>query len=53
MEIHIYSVKGKNQGGNDNTKKTKATRHSARDLKNLYILPKNSAEGLGSRRERW
>ena len=20
MEIHIYSVKGKNQGGNDNTK---------------------------------
>ena len=25
---------------------------SARDLKNLHILPENSAEGLGPRRER-
>ena len=37
---------------NDNIKKAKATsRFSARDLKNLCILPKNSAEGLGSKRE--
>ena len=32
-------------------KKAKAARYSARDLKNLHILPENSAEGLGSRRE--
>ena len=32
-------------------KKTKATRYSARDLKNSCILPENSAEDLGSRRE--
>ena len=33
-------------------KKAKAARWSARDLKNLRILQGNSAEGLGSRRER-
>ena len=32
--------------------KAKAERKSARSLKNLRILSKNSAEGLGSRRER-
>ena len=31
-------------------KKTKAKRESARDLKNLCILPENSAEDLRSRR---
>ena len=29
----------------------KVARYSAKDLKNLYILLKNLAEGLGSRRE--
>ena len=33
-----------------NKKKAKAGRNSARDLKNLCILPENSAEQLGSRR---
>ena len=37
---------------NDNILLAKATRKSARDLKNLHILPANSAEGLRSRRER-
>ena len=32
-------------------KKAKALRYSARDLKNLRILPENSAEGLRSRRQ--
>ena len=32
---------------NDNTKMVKATRYSARDLKSLYILLENLAEGLG------
>ena len=32
--------------------KAKTERKSARDLKNLCILPGNSAAGLGSRRER-
>ena len=32
-------------------KKAKDAKCSARDLKNLHILLKNSAEGLGSRRE--
>ena len=34
-----------------NIKKAKAARYSAMDLKNLHILPENSAEGLRSRRE--
>ena len=33
-------------------KKAKAERKSAGDLKNLLILPENSAEGFMSRRER-
>ena len=37
---------------NDNILLAKATRKSARDLKNLHILPANSAEGLRARRER-
>ena len=32
-------------------KKAKAARYSARDLKNLRILPENSAEGFMSRRQ--
>ena len=36
-----------------NIKKAKATRYSARDLKNLCILQENSAEGLKSRRKCW
>ena len=32
-------------------KKAKAARYSTRDLKNLSILPENSAEGFMSRRE--
>ena len=32
-------------------KKAKAERKSVRDLKNLRVLPKSSAEGLGSRRD--
>ena len=34
-------------------KKAKAKRKSARHIKNLHILPGNSAEDLGSRREHW
>ena len=41
-----------NQRYNDN-KKTKAERKSASDFENLRILLENSAEGLGSRRERY
>ena len=37
---------------NDNILLAKATRKSARDLKNLHILPANSVEGLRFRRER-
>ena len=40
-----------NQRYNNNTT-TKAARYSAGDLKNLCIMPYNSAEGLGSKRER-
>ena len=53
----MYSVKAKSQLGNIwvkdiwQHKKVKATRYSARDLKNLSILPENSTEGLGSRKE--
>ena len=36
----------------DNIKRPKPLRYSARDLKNLRILLENSAECLGSRRER-
>ena len=32
-------------------KQAKAKRKSVRDLKNLRVLPKSSAEGLGSRRD--
>ena len=58
MEVHIYSIKAKSQAGNIWVKyrmtiqKAKAERKSARDLKNLFILPENSAEGLRHRRER-
>ena len=57
MQAHIYSVKAKSQVGNiwvkdimATKKKTKATRYSDRDLKNLLILSENSAEGLWSKR---
>ena len=36
----------------NNTKRPKSKKKSVRDLKNLGILLENSAEGLGSRRER-
>ena len=36
----------------DNTKKPKAARYLASDLKNLRILSDNLVQGLGSRRER-
>ena len=36
---------------NDNKKKAKAERKSAKVLKNLRILPESSVEELGSRRE--
>ena len=57
MEVHIYHAKAESQAGNmsqrynDNIKRPKPLRYSARDLKNLRILHENSAEGLGSRRE--
>ena len=57
MEVHIYRIKAESQAGNmiqgynDNIKRPKPLRYSARDLKNLCILLENSAEGLGSRRE--
>ena len=55
IEKTIYSVKAKSQAGNmnqiynENIKKDKAERKSARVLKNSCILPENLAEGLGSR----
>ena len=58
MEVHLYQVKAESQAGNmsqrynNNIKRPKPLRYSARDLKNLCILLENSAEGLKSRRER-
>ena len=58
IEVHIYCIKAESQAGNmsqrynDNIKRPKPLRYSARDLKNLRILLENSAEGLRSRRER-
>ena len=58
MEVHLYHVKVESQAGNmsqrynNNIKRPKPLRYSARDLKNLRILLENSAEGLKSRRER-
>ena len=40
MELHIYSVKAKSQAGNVWVKDIMT---AARDLKNLHILPENSA----------
>ena len=58
MEVHIYSnVNAKSQAGNIWVKdimtkqKRQSQKQSARELKNLCILPKNS-EGLRFRRER-
>ena len=57
MEVYIYSVKTKIQAGNIwvkdiiTTQKGPSQKKSAKDLKNLSILPGNSAEGLWSRRE--
>ena len=56
MDAHIYSVKVNSHGGNIcvyvmTTKKAKAARYSARDLKNLLILLENLAGALGTRRE--
>ena len=48
MEVHIYTVKAKSETGYIWVKDIMRT---ARDRKNLHILPENSAEGLGSRRE--
>ena len=46
MEAHIYSVQAKNQTGNIWVKHimAKAARYSARDHKNLPVLPENSTE---------
>ena len=54
----MYSVKGKSQAGkiwvkDRQHKKANATGYSARELKNLCILPENSAVGLRSRREHY
>ena len=54
MEVHIYIVKAKSQGINIvkdimTTQKGQSRKKSARDPKNLRILPENSAEGLRSR----
>ena len=58
MEVHIYSnVNAKSQAGNIWVKdiitkqKRQSQKNSAREFKNLCILPKNS-EGLQFRRER-
>ena len=58
MELQLYSVKAESQRCNIwckdikwQHKKVNVGRYSARDLKNLSILPENSAEGLGPRRE--
>ena len=40
MEVHIYSIKAKSQAGNIGIKDIMT---AARDRKNLYILPENSA----------
>ena len=55
MEVHICIVKAKSQAGNIEVKDVMTTQkgqsEKKRDLKNLWILLENSAEGLGSRRE--
>ena len=55
MEVHICTVKAKSQAGNIEVKDVmtaqKGQSEKKRDLKNLWILLENSAEGLGSRRE--
>ena len=59
MEVHIHSVKAKSLAGNRWVKeqwqdrKAKEKRKSVGDLKILYILPENSAEARGSRREHY
>ena len=40
MKVHIYSVKAMSQAGNMRVKDIMAT---ARDHKNLHVLPENSA----------
>ena len=55
MEVHICIFKAKSQAGNIEVKDVMTTQkgqsEKERDLKNLWILLENSAEGLGSRRE--
>ena len=55
MEVHICIVKAKSQAGNIEVKDVMTTQkgqsEKKRDLKNLWILLENSAEGLGSRKE--
>ena len=57
MEVYIYCVKTKSQAGNIwvkdiiTTQKGPSQKKLAKDLKNLCILPGNSAEGLWSMRE--
>ena len=55
MEVHICIFKAKGQAGNIEVKDVMTTQkgqsEKERDLKNLWILLENSAEGLGSRRE--
>ena len=57
MEEKISSVKGKSQSGLYDSKMywqhkmAKEERKSARDFRNLHILPEISGEGLGSRKE--
>ena len=55
MEVHICIVKAKSQAGNIEVKDLMTTQkgqsEKKRDLKNLWILLENSAEGFGSRRE--
>ena len=55
MEVHIYSsikaIVATDIVKDIQHKKVKVERKSARDIKKLCILPQNSAEGLGPRRE--
>ena len=62
MEVHVYSsVNAKSRAGNIWVKDIMATffwpkleeNQLARDPKHLCILPENSTEDLGSRRERY
>ena len=52
LKLRVKQITYKSTIQTDNTNRPKPEENQLKDLKNLRILPENSAEGLGSRRER-